>query len=110
MQSCHAAINAAKKFLITEQVHPHLVLCGLKDESALKKELLKLTAYGIKTQVFVEPDLDNSLTAIATEPLRGIHRKPMKRYTLLTAEHSARSPPKLSSSVSINSSNLNQKN
>lgn len=64
-------------------MHPHLVLCEVPDEKALAYEQARLEALGVRTVSFREPDRNNELTAIATEPLVGEARRPMRRYRLL---------------------------
>jgi hypothetical protein len=84
VQAIHAAIEAARRFLPKEAVHPHLVLCGVPDEPTLVREAERLEAFGIPIAKFHEPDRGNELTAIATAPLKGEDRRPMRRYKLLT--------------------------
>lgn len=93
VQSCHAAIEAARRFITTEQVHPHLVLCGVKDEEALKKEVCRLEAFGIEFACFYEPDRSNELTAIATAPVVGEQHRLCERYKLLIQGIEVRGPP-----------------
>jgi len=42
-----------------------------------------LKQHGIQFRMFYEPDNDAGYTAIATEPLRGDQRRPMKKFKLL---------------------------
>ena len=73
VQSCHAAINAANKF--PSEVHPHLVLCSVSNENELYRLCNKIQRSEIRFTFFEEPDIGNSLTAIATEPIFGRDRK-----------------------------------
>lgn len=71
VQSCHAAIEATRRFTPgQDQEHPHLVLLSVKNEIELLKAYERLQYYGIQVAKFEEPDLpNNQSTAIATEPL-----------------------------------------
>ena len=83
VQSTHAAIEAAR-YLIPPQIeHPHVIICGVGDEMNLKKEASHLSLFGIKYKPFYEADIDNQLTAIATEPIYGKDRKHFKKFKLL---------------------------
>lgn len=83
VQSCHAAIEATRLFITSEQIHPHLVICHVSDEESLTRETIRLEACGVKFASFYEPDLNNEMTAIATEPLVGDDRRVCHRYRLL---------------------------
>jgi len=93
VQGCHAAIEATRLFISPEQVHPHLVVCGVQDEEALKREAGRLEAYNVKFASFCEPDRNNELTAIATAPIAGDSRRVFRRYDLLDCGIGARGPP-----------------
>lgn len=47
----------------------------------------KLNKNSIKFKPFFEPDLNNELTAIATEPLQGEKRKVLKDFQILKGEN-----------------------
>lgn len=83
VQSCHAAINAATHYLHKDDIHPHLVLCGVETEAHLKYALDFARAQGFDCQPFYEADLDNQLTSFATAPIAGNARRHFKRYNLL---------------------------
>lgn len=83
VQACHAVIEATRHFLTPDLPHPHLTICGVKDEAALLHERSRLEALGVNLLGFNEPDRDNQLTAIATEPLSGSKRRLMRRYKIL---------------------------
>ena len=84
VQSSHAAIEAAKNFGLKELPdHPHLVILGVKNEKKLDQALEYLEENGIRHYGYREPDYDDSLTAIATEPLQGDVRKLFKKWQLL---------------------------
>jgi hypothetical protein len=84
VQSCHAAIEAARALLPAELQHPHLIVCGVHDEAALWRFLHKLQLHNIRFQAFLEPDQDNQLTALATEPVFDETRRLFRNLRLLT--------------------------
>jgi len=63
----------------------HLVVIGIKDEARLRGVVSKLQELGIRHRSFHEPDLNNQLTAIATEPISedAPVRRVLRRYQLL---------------------------
>ena len=70
VQCSHAAITAAKQFdLGNLPDHPYLVILAVKNESKLHRVTKHLVEHGIKFVHFYENDLDNQLTAIATQPI-----------------------------------------
>lgn len=84
VQGTHAAIEATREFIKPTHIHPSLVLCIVKSETKLKRVIQELYDNGIRIKSFREPDLDNSITAIATEPLVGFKRTVLSRFQLLT--------------------------
>lgn len=93
VQSCHAAIEAARNGLIPSDIeHPHLVLIGCQNLPALLKVRSKLRTLKIHHKDFIEPDIGNQVTAIATAPLSGDSRKHFKQYTLLNFGQHVSSP------------------
>jgi len=84
-QACHAVIEATKLFKQPE-TSLYLVLCSVKDESRLHKATQKLLSNNISFASFYESDLDNQLTAIATEPICGEIRKVFKNFQLLKGD------------------------
>lgn len=84
MQSVHAGIEAARQGLIDPEIeHPHLVVLTVPTQRELLRAADLLDHAGIKYRQFVEPDLDNSVTAICTAPVSGEQRKHFRRYPLL---------------------------
>lgn len=69
----------------TDVGHPHLVVLGSESEVSLQFIAARLEAFGIQYRPFYEPDLADSLTALATEPLSGSRRKPLQRYRCWSA-------------------------
>lgn len=84
VQSCHASIEVAREYIKPNQEHPSLVLCLVKNEAKLKNVISELYEKNIKIKTFREPDMDDQITAIATEPLYGAERKALARFQLLT--------------------------
>ena len=72
MQAGHAAIEFQHRFPEKSKewwTHSnYLVYLATKDEHSLSRLLDKADLKGISTVAFKEPDLNNSLTAIALEP------------------------------------------
>ena len=83
VQACHASMEATRNFIKNGDTHPHLVLCTVKGEWKLRELEYKLQDEGIGFKKFIEPDMDNQCTAIATEPLYGKARTFFKRFRLL---------------------------
>lgn len=82
VQSSHAALEAGFRF---EQptTTSHIVLIGIENQEELTKTAHYLETKGIDCEMFWEPDYDTGYTAIATRPLFGEERKPLKRFSLL---------------------------
>lgn len=83
VQACHAVAEAVHHFGALARIHPHLVLCSVPDEASLRKAASDLKRRGIRSRVFVEPDLGDAATALATEPVRGAARRAFRRHPLL---------------------------
>lgn len=83
VQAAHAAIAATLTFGEPTQSHPHLVLCRARDEQDLNALFNSLKEQGVPCCAWYEDDLDDSLTALATAPLRGPERKPLRNLPLL---------------------------
>ena len=62
--------------------HPSVIICGIKNEHTLKRQIEYLTSNKIKFSTFHEPDINFELTAICTEPLSH-NREIMRRYQLI---------------------------
>ncbi len=79
VQAAHAVDELNKE-------HPHspgnyMVLCGVDNHTDLLDTASYLNDQGIAHHMFFEPDVD-SFTAIATKPLKGSDRKPLRRFKL----------------------------
>jgi len=77
----HAVLEASRTGILdSNNPHPHIVFCKTNN---LQKEIDKLNINNIQYNTFIEPDLDNSLTAIATEPIMGDGRKLFNKLQLV---------------------------
>ena len=89
VQAAHAALEAARAGLIPRGAdeplapHPHLVLCHVPSIDGLLRAADRLRGAGVRFRLFHEPDLGGAPTALATEPLRGEDRAPLRRFPLL---------------------------
>jgi hypothetical protein len=83
VQASHAAIAATFAFGEPHKTHPNLVLCSVPDEPALAAVFNRLKEFGVPCCSWSEDDMGGSLTAVATAPLRGDERKPLRRLDLL---------------------------
>jgi hypothetical protein len=81
VQASHAALEAG---FVYDQPNgsTHIVLIGAKNQEALLGVRQHLENCGIDFQIFHEPDYDTGYTAIATKPLYGDERLPLKKYSL----------------------------
>jgi hypothetical protein len=59
-----------------------MVLCHADDDEHLMSIADYLDDNGIDFEMFQEPDMDNQYTAIATIPLRGREREPLRMFKL----------------------------
>jgi hypothetical protein len=83
VQSTHAMIEIARSSLLGSNLeHPSVILCGVINEDKLQQQLNFYQSQGIICKPFYEADLDNQLTAFATEPIFGEQRKLFKRLQL----------------------------
>lgn len=85
VQVAHAAIAATHAFGEPDQTHPHLVVCVVPDEGSLLTAFNRLKGSGVPCCGYHEDDMGDALTAVATAPLRGSQRKPLRRLKLLPA-------------------------
>jgi len=85
VQSIHASIEATKKFPQPSET-AFVVLCSVKNEIKLRNSLNFIQSRGIKCASFEEPDLDNQLTAIATEPVYQNQRHIFRKFQILKGE------------------------
>ena len=81
VQACHAVLEMTREHISDKQRHS-IVVIGAKNEKKLHSIATELTLHDIKWRWFVEPDMNNTVTAIATEPLTD-KRELLKRFKLL---------------------------
>jgi hypothetical protein len=58
----------------------------VRDEKRLRHDLDKLVKAGVRIRAWYEPDRNNELTAIASEPVSGDRRKLFRNFQLLKLE------------------------
>jgi hypothetical protein len=92
VQAVHAGIEAARRYLVDDGEHPHLVLCGCNSIGQLLNAADHLDKNSIKYSLFTEPDIGNEPTALATEPLSGDRCAPLSKFRLLTPSHFSEKP------------------
>lgn len=63
--------------------HPHLVICGIGSEAELAEVFNRLKCQGVPCISWNEDDMNDALTAVATGPLNGQERRPLRRFKLL---------------------------
>lgn len=85
VQLAHAAIAATHAYGedAAQVPHPNLVVCTVADEAELAGLFERLKGQGVPCCAWYEEAMRNSLTAIATGPLRGVQRKPLRKLPLL---------------------------
>lgn len=81
VQGIHAAIESAKAGYLDH--HENVVFCSLPDSQDLANFCSKLDQQEIAYKAFIEPDLDNKLTAVATKTVYGSERKIFKELKLV---------------------------
>lgn len=86
VQGTHAAIEMAKSETQLQLLHPSVIYVQVRNEKKLKEVMSKLLEMSIKFCSFAEPDLNNEITAISTEPLVGEKRAYLQRFQLLNFE------------------------
>lgn len=84
MQTAHAALECGNHLASIPEQPDNIVLCAIASETDLLTEAARLAAAGIKLRVITEPDLGGQSTAIATEPLIGKQRAPLRQLPLWT--------------------------
>ena len=82
VQASHAAHEAGHDFGKADG-STHIVLIGLPSQSKLLQTAEHLSTHDIPFKMFYEPDDDAGYTAIATQPLCGDQRKPLRKFRLL---------------------------
>lgn len=83
VQSTHAAIESARKYISCGDEHPSVIICSIKSENKLMMCADELKEKGIDFQIFRELDIGNQATALASRPLRGEERDAFARFQLM---------------------------
>ena len=82
VQSNHASFAVSQMFCGYPKI-PSLVLIGVPDKTGLESTINLLTKSDIKYAAFYEPDDEEGLTAIATEPITDrAKRSVLRSYSL----------------------------
>lgn len=84
VQAVHAGISSARDFFPPDLIHPSLVLVTVPDEPSLLALQDRCNAAGVRTRVFVESDMQDASTALATEPINGKGRRLFQKLPLFT--------------------------
>ena len=106
VQAAHAVYEAAT-LRNPDLDHPHFVLLGIRDLNQLQNALARIQSSGISVCPFYESDLNDELTAFATEPIFENQRHLFKKYNCINdrnfvkAEHGIISPPCRFNSLAI---------
>lgn len=83
VQVAHAAYASRNAFGEPGRTHPNLVVCGVRDERELEAAFERLKEQGVPCCAWSEEDMGNQLTAVATAPLEGRGRRPLKDFKLV---------------------------
>jgi hypothetical protein len=90
VQSCHAVIEATSAFEVGNLPdHPSVIILSAKDERKLHQARRYLIDNGVRHVHFYEADLDDQLTALATEPVHGEKRGLFRKFQLLRCKGGA---------------------
>jgi len=81
-QSAHAAYEAGSLYRNNYDKADSVVICQVPDETSIKYWLSKIEFNKIPVVAFREPDLGDSITAIATGPLQKQHRNKLSNLPL----------------------------
>lgn len=77
-------LAATNTFIGGEPItHPHLVVLSVASEPSLQAAFNRLKDQGVPCCAYMEDDMANAMTAVATAPLRGEARKPLRGFPLL---------------------------
>jgi len=85
VQAGHACLELGRQFFNPYDLHPNLVLIGIKSEAKLKSVESLLMEQGVRYAKFHDKKLDQD-TSIATEPVSEPRRAIFSKYRLLTEE------------------------
>lgn len=83
VQASHAAYEAASLRTANSE-HPHFVLLGIRNQQELQRAFSRIQLTGIKVVPFIEPDLNDEMTAFATEQVDNDLRFWFRQYNCLS--------------------------
>jgi hypothetical protein len=81
-QACHGALEAGRKFPSGTEETNSIIVIGCKTKADLEKARTKVTAMGIRTEMFFEPDWEYGNASFGTEPIPESNRHIMKGFQL----------------------------
>lgn len=81
VQACHAAYEVGLASAAPAETS-RMIVCTVPDREALLFASERLRERGVAHEMFFEPDFDIGHSALATHPLRGAQRKPLRRYPM----------------------------
>lgn len=85
VQAAHATMVLGQK--MPSHYNPketYFTVIGVPNEWELKEVKRILNENGFPFEEFIEPDIGDEITAVATHPIHWLKRKPLKSYKLLT--------------------------
>ena len=86
VQASHAILEATRAFLTLSDEHPNLIILTVNDLDSLCHTANNLETHGIRLKKFFESDMNDEMTAFATELIYGETRKLFKKFQLLSGE------------------------
>lgn len=88
VQAAHVCLEVGRKFKL-EDPRFKIIIFGIRSETKLQSIIHELQGHNINHVIFTEPDLNDALTAIATEPLNADRGALFSRYRLLEHKETA---------------------
>ncbi len=83
VQSAHAAIEASKRYHLSSNIHPSVIVLRVKNEKALDKFKEYVHTTNLPHEEFREPARNNEITSVAVYPVYDEQRKLFRKYRLL---------------------------
>ena len=85
VQAAHATMVLGQKMPSNFDARKtYFTVIGVPNEWELKEVKRILNENGFPFEEFIEPDIGNEITAVATHPIHWLKRKQLKNYSLLT--------------------------
>jgi hypothetical protein len=88
VQACHAAHESGLACEAPADVS-RMIVCTVPDQTALLIAAERLREQDVGHELFFEPDFGIGYSALATHPLSGRERRPLRRYPLYSMGHNA---------------------